>query len=451
MTTQQQNLHEFTVSELSAAIKRAVEDQFPFVRVRGEISGLRAYPSGHVYLTLKDENANLSAVCWKGVAAALPFKPEDGLEVVCEGKITTYNQQSRYQLVITRMEPAGEGALMALLEERKKKLDAEGLFAEERKKALPYIPSIIGVVTSPKGAVIRDILHRLNDRFPRRVILWPVQVQGKEAAAQIAAAIEGFNKLEKTGEIPRPDLLIVGRGGGSLEDLWPFNEEIVVRAAAASEIPLISAVGHETDTTLIDHAADVRAPTPTAAAELAVPVQSELKVRTADLAQRLEGGRRRFLDGLRERIAGLARGIPSPRDILGLSSQRLDDLAARLPRGLSAFVKSQSLILARAGAGLTLAVIRSNIELNHTRFFGVARVLETLSYHATLNRGFAVVRETSGKVVTVAKGQGPGKMLDIEFKDGHLPVVTKSISGETQKKSSLKKAKTNKKNQGSLF
>ena len=451
MTTLQQNLHEYSVSELSIAIKRVVEDQFPYVRVRGEISGLRAYPSGHVYLTLKDENANLSAVCWKGVAASLPFQPEDGLEVVCEGKITTYNQQSRYQLVITRMEPAGEGALMALLEERKKKLAAEGLFAEEHKKPLPYIPSVIGVVTSPKGAVIQDILHRLNDRFPRHVILWPVQVQGKEAATQIAKAIHGFNALEKGNAIPKPDLIIVARGGGSLEDLWSFNEEVVVRAASESEIPLISAVGHETDTTLIDFVADVRAPTPTAAAERAVPVLMELKARVADLAQRLDNGKRRYLDGLREKLAGLARGIPTPRDILGLTAQRLDGLGARLPRGLSTFIQRQSLVLERAGGGLTPSSIRGSFELKQSRFKGVARVLGTLGYHSVLQRGYAVVRDVAGNAITEARGQGPGKALDIEFKDAHLPVVTTRGKPKAQKQVGHKKAKSPKKDQGNLF
>ena len=267
------NLPEHSVSELSEAIKRTLEGRFERVRVRGEISGFKRAASGHLYMALKDENAVLDAVCWRGLAGRLTVAPEDGLEVVATGRITSYPGRSKYQIVIESLELAGEGALLKLLEERRKKLAAEGLFDPERKRPPPFLPTVIGVVTSPTGAVIRDILHRLSDRFPRRVLVWPVLVQGKGAAEQVAAAIEGFNRLEPDGPVPRPDLIIVARGGGSLEDLWAFNEEVVVRAAAGSRIPLISAVGHETDTTLIDHAADLRAPTPTAAAEMAVPVR----------------------------------------------------------------------------------------------------------------------------------------------------------------------------------
>ncbi len=277
------NAHEFTVSELSAALKRTVEDSYGHVRVRGEISGFRGpHASGHCYFALKDDSAKIEAVIWKGVNGRMRFKPQEGLEVIATGKLTTYPGSSKYQIVIEALEPAGVGALMALLEERKKKLAAEGLFDEARKKALPWLPEVIGVITSPTGAVIRDILHRLEDRFPRRVLVWPVRVQGEDSAEQVSAAINGFNALPEGGKIPRPDLLIVARGGGSLEDLWAFNEEIVVRAAAASKIPLISAVGHETDVTLIDFAADRRAPTPTAAAEMAVPVRAELFVEVAE-------------------------------------------------------------------------------------------------------------------------------------------------------------------------
>ncbi|HEV2302530.1 MAG TPA: exodeoxyribonuclease VII large subunit, partial [Stellaceae bacterium] len=266
------NVREYTVSELSFALKRSIEDNFAFVRVRGEISGFKRHSSGHCYLALKDAEAVLDAVVWRATALRLGLAPEDGMEVVCTGRLTTYPGRSKYQLVIETIELAGIGALLKLLEERRQRLAAEGLFAAERKKKPPFLPELIGIVTSPSGAVIRDILHRLNDRFPRRVLLWPAAVQGEGAAAQVAAAIEGFNSLPRGG-VPRPDLLIVARGGGSLEDLMPFNEEIVVRAAALSAIPLISAVGHETDTTLIDYASDVRAPTPTAAAEMAVPVR----------------------------------------------------------------------------------------------------------------------------------------------------------------------------------
>ena len=278
------NAPEFTVSELSSALKRTVEDAYGHVRVRGEISGFRgAHSSGHCYFALKDESAKIEAVIWRTTHARMRFKPQEGLEVIATGKLTTYPGSSKYQIVIEAMEPAGIGALMALMEERKKKLGAEGLFDEARKQLLPWLPEVIGVVTSPTGAVIRDILHRLADRFPRRVLVWPVKVQGEGSAEQIAAAIRGFNALPERGRIPRPDLLIVARGGGSLEDLWSFNEEIVVRAAAESMIPLISAVGHETDITLIDFAADKRAPTPTAAAEMAVPVRAELFVEVSSL------------------------------------------------------------------------------------------------------------------------------------------------------------------------
>src|ERR671926_131324 len=281
------NIAEFTVSELSSALKRTIEDSFGHVRVRGEISGYKGpQGSGHCYFCLKDEQAVIDAIIWKGTFSRLRSKLQEGLEVVATGKVTTYPGRSKYQIVIEALEPAGVGALMALLEERKRRLAAEGLFDEARRKPLPYLPDVIGVVTSPTGAVIRDILHRLNDRFARRVLVWPVRVQGDGSAEEVAAAIRGFNALPEGGRIPRPDLLIVARGGGSLEDLWSFNEEIVVRAAADSMIPLISAVGHETDVTLIDFASDKRAPTPTAAAEMAVPVRSELLVQIDSLARR---------------------------------------------------------------------------------------------------------------------------------------------------------------------
>src|SRR5450830_83244 len=313
------NSPEFTVSELSSALKRTVEDAYGHVRVRGEISGFRGpHSSGHCYFALKDQSAKIEAVIWKGVHGRMRFKPQEGLEVIATGKLTTFPGKSTYQIVIEAIEPAGIGALMALLEERKKKLATEGLFDEARKQLLPWLPEVIGVVTSPTGAVIRDILHRLQDRFPRRVLVWPVKVQGEGSAEQVAAAIRGFNALPKDGRIPRPDLLIVARGGGSLEDLWSFNEEIVVRAAAESMIPLISAVGHETDITLIDFVSDKRAPTPTAAAEMAVPVRAELFVEITGFARRAMLCWQREQDHRRNELRGLVRALPSAGDVLAI-------------------------------------------------------------------------------------------------------------------------------------
>ncbi|RME65579.1 MAG: exodeoxyribonuclease VII large subunit, partial [Alphaproteobacteria bacterium] len=404
------NIHEYTVSELAGRLKRTVEDAFGHVRVRGEISGFKRASSGHLYLSLKDDRAVLDAVMWRGVAGTLAFKPEDGLEVVATGRLTTYPGRSKYQIVIEQMAPAGVGALMALLEERRKKLAEEGLFDAARKRPLPFLPDVIGVVTSPTGAVIRDILHRLADRFARHVLVWPVPVQGEGAAAQIAAAIEGFNRLAPDGRVPRPDLLIVARGGGSLEDLWAFNEEIVVRAAAASRIPLIAAVGHETDVTLIDHAADRRAPTPSAAAEMAVPVLADLRHGLGDLGGRLERAVARGLTQRRDRVRGLVRGLPSGRDLLALAQQRFDELAERLPRALRAslgekraaydrlggrlrpgLLKGMMDLAARAlgdaGRRLEGAVLRAG-EQKRGRLELAGRLLATLSYQAILARGF---------------------------------------------------------------
>ena len=356
------NAPEFTVSELSSALRRTVEDAYGHVRVRGEISGFRGpHSSGHCYFALKDENAKIEAVIWKGVHNRMRFKPQEGLEVIATGKLTTYPGSSKYQIVIEAIEPAGIGALMALMEERKRKLGAEGLFDEARKQLLPWLPEVIGVVTSPTGAVIRDILHRLEDRFPRRVLVWPVRVQGEGSAEQIAAAIRGFNALPKDGRIPRPDLLIVARGGGSLEDLWSFNEEIVVRAAADSMIPLISAVGHETDITLIDFAADKRAPTPTAAAEMAVPVRSELFVEVSSLARRTIVCWQRGQESRRNELRAAARALPAASELLAIPRQRLDGAAAALPRALKANTHAHFRRFASASARLTLRVLRGQV------------------------------------------------------------------------------------------
>ena len=346
------NLPEFSVGDLARALKRTIEDTYGFVRVRGEISQPKRHSSGHCYLRLKDETAVIEAVCWRGTVSKLAVAPEEGLEVIVTGRVTTYPGRSQYQLIIESMELAGEGALLKMLEERKRRLAAEGLFDQGRKKPIPFLPEVIGVITSPTGAVIRDILHRLNDRFPRRVLLWPVAVQGDGAAAQVAAAIEGFNRLEPGGRVPRPDLLIVARGGGSLEDLMAFNEEVVVRAAAGSRIPLISAVGHETDTTLIDFASDKRAPTPTAAAEMAVPVRVELLAQVLDDERRLMASAHRWIAERRTRVEGLARGLGDPRSLLEGHAQRLDDRAERLGMAVRGLVERRRTRVGEMGAKL---------------------------------------------------------------------------------------------------
>ncbi len=341
-----QNVPELTVSELAGGIKRTLEGTFGRVRVKGEIGRLSRPASGHLYFDLKDEKAVIASVAWKGVAARLRTPPEEGMEVVATGKITTFGPQSKYQLIVDNIAPAGVGALMVMLEKRKKALQAEGLFAPERKKPLPYLPEVIGVITSPSGAVIRDILHRLRDRFPRKVLLWPVVVQGEKCAGEVAAAIRGFNALQPGGPIPRPDLLIVARGGGSLEDLWGFNEELLVRAVADSDIPVISAVGHETDTTLIDFAADVRAPTPTAAAELAVPVRMDLLATLASFDERRLRGLNQGLTTRRDRFRDLARILPKPQAILGERAQAFDGLSMRLSGALTGRVRDQRVKMA---------------------------------------------------------------------------------------------------------
>src|SRR5438105_12970328 len=441
------NLPEYTVSELSLALKRSIEDGFGQVRVRGEISGFKRHGSGHCYFALKDADAVLDAVCWRLTAVRLAIKPEDGMEVVCSGRLTTYPGRSKYQLVVDTIELAGKGALLRLLEERRQRLSAEGLFAAERKKNLPFLPEIIGIVTSPSGAVIRDILHRLADRFPRRVLIWPVAVQGEGAAAQIAAAIAGFNRLAPGGVVPRPDLLIVARGGGSLEDLMPFNDAIVVRAAAASAIPLISAVGHETDTTLIDHASDRRAPTPTAAAEMAVPVRLDLIGELNTKTGRLTGGLSRLFTSHRQNLAGLARGLPDPQDLLGAAAQRLDDRTERLRLSIAARFAGTRQRLELAAARLRPAALAADIRRARDRLHDVeprlasavtrafaakhdavdnfAGRLTTHSerHESLLARGYVVVRDAAEKVVTDAVKVRPNTALELEFYDGKVGVI----------------------------
>ena len=361
------NTPEFTVSELSGAVKRTIEGEFGFVRVRGELGRVTVPRSGHVYLDLKDDRSVIAGIVWKGVAAKLPMRPEEGMEVVVTGRMTTFPGQSKYQIVVEDMVPAGAGALMAMLEKRKAQLQAGGLFDPARKRPLPYLPEVIGVVTSPSGAVIRDILHRLRDRFPRKVLIWPVAVQGAKSAAEVARGIEGFNRMTPGGALPRPDLLIVARGGGSVEDLWGFNEEIVVRAAAASEIPLISAVGHETDTTLIDFASDRRAPTPTAAAELAVPVRLELLAATRDFGTRMTRAMGHRLEMRGQRLRDVARALPRPEELLDGPRQRLDHLEERLPGALRRAVDRKRLILSEQAGSLRPATLRRAIATERAR------------------------------------------------------------------------------------
>ena len=462
------NVAEYTVTELSQALKRAVEERFAWVRVRGEVSGFKRAASGHLYMTLKDENAVLDAVCWRGVAGRLSVAPEDGLEVIATGRLTTYPGRSKYQIVIESLELAGEGALLKLLEERRKKLAAEGLFDEDRKKPLPFLPEVIGVVTSPTGAVIRDILHRLADRFPRHVLLWPVLVQGEGAAEQVAAAIEGFNALQPGGAVPWPDLLIVARGGGSLEDLWAFNEEIVVRAAAASEIPLISAVGHETDTTLIDFAADRRAPTPTAAAEIAVPVRAELQAEVLEHERRMLRATGRLVAERRVRVEGLGRGLPTRDSILAVPAQRVDTAGERMAGAIRNLFADRRHGIATRAAKLKepkalVAELKSRIETNGKSMYLSARrslkdeqarlgrlgdLLESVSFKRILQRGYAVVRDAAGVPVISAAATAPGQAVSIEFSDDTVGAV---IEGGTPRKRPKRSKKSENDEQGTLL
>ncbi|MFP3945144.1 MAG: exodeoxyribonuclease VII large subunit [Alphaproteobacteria bacterium] len=445
------NVHEFTVSELSGAVKRTIEDAFGYVRVRGELGRVSRPNSGHVYLDLKDDRAVLSGVIWRGTAQRLKIRPEQGMEVVATGRLTTYAGQSRYQIIIESIEPAGLGALMALLEERRKKLTAEGLFATERKKPLPFLPEVIGVVTSPTGAVIRDILHRLEDRFPRHVLVWPVMVQGAGAAEQIAEAVKGFNAIAAGGKVPRPDVLIVARGGGSIEDLWAFNEEAPVRAVAASGIPVIAAVGHETDTTLIDYAADKRAPTPTAAAEMAVPVRAELIADMLDRERRLVRCMMRAMEERRARLESLRRGLPRAADLLAYAEQRLDAASGRLRTALPLSLQGPAQRLGRASAGLSPSGLRAlvrqggdrvgglgdrmaraqrqRLERAADRLEGTGKLLASLGYQQTLKRGYALVQRPDGSLVRAAAETQAGDEVSLRFHDGEAPAVIGEAGG----------------------
>lgn len=393
------------------------------MRVRGELSGVKRAASGHLYLALKDENARLDGVMWRGTAQRLSFQPEDGLEVVATGKLTTYPGRSNYQMVIERMEVAGEGALLALLAKTKARLEAEGLFAPQRKRPLPYLPDVIGVVTSPTGAVIRDILHRLADRFPSRVMVWPVLVQGQGAAAQVAAAIRGFSALPHIGAIPRPDLVIVARGGGSIEDLWAFNEEAVVRAIAECAIPVISAVGHETDTTLADFAADRRAPTPTAAAEMAVPVREDLNQQMAELSLRKRRAVLRPLHLGRERLAARADRLPRLETLLNPQAQKLDDLGERLRRSLADRTQLSRAELQRVGARLSLPLLAARLDRARDRLEATGRFLHSLDPDRVLQRGYVRVTAADGRTLVSREAAAREAALDLHFRDGQLAVA----------------------------
>jgi len=439
----QGNLPEFTVSELSGAIRRVIEGEFGLVRVRAEVGRVSRPASGHLYFDLKDDRSVLAAIVWKGQAARLAQRPEEGMEVVATGRLTTFPGQSKYQIIVEDIAPAGVGALMAMLEKRKAALAAEGLFEAGRKQAIPFLPGVIGVVTSPSGAVIRDVLHRLRERFPRRVLVWPVAVQGAACAPEVARAIAGFNALPAGGPVPRPDVIIVARGGGSIEDLWGFNEEIVVRAAAASRIPLISAVGHETDTTLIDLAADRRAPTPTAAAEMAVPVRTDLLSAVGDLAARLAHAGAAAVALRRQRVSDLGRVLPRPERLTQAAAQRLDQAGTRLDAALAGVAARKRLRLAdlalrpallhrkEAEERRRLAALASRLSPDLAAA-GVARAREglaaldrlrlTLGYEATLQRGFAVVWGDGRVVSTVTAAAGAAR-LELQFADGRLAVA----------------------------
>ncbi|SMP25826.1 exodeoxyribonuclease VII large subunit [Shimia sagamensis] len=461
-----ENAPEFSVTELSGAIKRMIEGEFSHVRIKGEIGRVSFPRSGHVYLDLKDDRSVIAGVMWKGVAARVSTRPEEGMEVVATGRLTTFPGQSKYQLVIEDLKPAGVGALMAMLEKRKTMLQAEGLFAQELKKPLPYLPEIIGVVTSPSGAVIRDILHRLRDRFPRKVLLWPVAVQGEQCAKQVANAIDGFNQMTPGGSMPRPDLIIVARGGGSIEDLWGFNEEVVARAAAASDIPLISAVGHETDTTLIDFVSDKRAPTPTAAAELAVPVRLDMLAWVEEQGARLTRGLEQGLRQRDQRLRDLARALPRADTLLQTPRQRLDTAADALPRALQSGVQTRRVALAKSSGGLSGETLNRMIEIRRQKLgrhadrlsadgltrdilrrrerlenmvqrlkslgehrnqtlrnqiASLERMRGSLGYEATLERGYAVVRG-DGAVVKTVEAAAQASAIEIQFADGRMAV-----------------------------
>ena len=450
------NAAPYSVSELAFALKRTIEDAYGFVRLRGELSKVTFHGNGHVYLDLKDERASISGVIWKGQVRALAVRPETGMEVIVTGKVTTYPGRSQYQIIIETMEPAGVGALLAQLERLKAKLAAEGLFETARRRPLPSMPGVIGVITSPTGAVIRDILHRIAERWPCRVVVWPVVVQGDQAAAQVRGAIEGFGALAIGGAIPRPDLIIVARGGGSVEDLWPFNDEALARAAAASPIPLISAVGHETDTTLIDFVSDRRAPTPTAAAEFATPVFADLAATLADYERRMIGSGARLIEHRRARLAAVVAGLPRLTDLLAIATQRLDIAAGRLSAALGAGVAAHRHALTQVAAPLKPALLQRPIAVKADRLAATgARVapairrglisasdrlaaLEKLrmSFNpdGPLSRGFARVHTADGRLARSALALKRGEMLKLVFHDGERDAAVDGAGAPPQRR-----------------
>jgi exodeoxyribonuclease VII large subunit len=455
------NTPEFSVSEISTSIKKLIETEFDHVRVRGELGRVSKPASGHVYMDLKDDRASLACVMWKGSISKINLELEEGMEVIVTGRLTTFSGQSKYQIIIEHVVPAGAGALMAMLEKRKKKLSEEGLFDIINKKPIPYLPTHIGVITSPTGAVIKDIMHRLNDRFPSRVTIWPVVVQGENCAQQVASAISGFNQLNDT-----PDLIIVARGGGSLEDLWGFNEEIVVRATFSSNIPIISAVGHETDTTLIDYASDVRAPTPTAAAEMAVPVREELFVALSSLENRKKKSLLLFLQNKKQRILDLSRGLPKGEDLFLTQRQKIDFLADKLPNALIALNQRFKMRVLAFSSKLNVKVIEQNIIYKKNevksldnqiqrlvlnifdqfkyKLTSLERLRQNLGYRETLKRGYVVLRDTNGPLVSsanISNSEGP---ISAEFYDGRVLLVDK-------KKQQVKRNERNLTEQGKLI
>ncbi|WP_375677742.1 exodeoxyribonuclease VII large subunit [Bartonella sp. AP72JLCBS] len=464
------NVAEFTVSEIAGALKRVVEEKFGYVRVRGEISGYRGtHASGHAYFALKDDKARLEAVIWRGVMEKLKFPPEEGMEVVAVGKLTTYPGSSKYQIVIEALEPTGVGALMTLLENRKKKFLEEGLFDEEKKKTLPYMPRILGVVTSPTGAVIRDIIHRISDRFPLHILVWPVRVQGETSGREVAVAVEGFNALGPGGLIPKPDLIIVARGGGSLEDLWGFNDEAVVRAVYESSLPVISAVGHETDWTLIDYVADWRAPTPTAAAERAVPVKLDLEVLVASLDARLRKGLARYLDFYRQKLRATLRALPTADQLFALPRRGLDETSSRLQRALCVSYDKKRFSFHALGVRLSPRLLNSEKAQRNTKEYTarlqrafvrsvekkraglevVSRLLRSTSYQNILERGFVLALGKENKPIKRLAQFPEMGHINLRFFDGDISVATQEpISA---KRSKHKQIKSPSDDQGTLF